>query len=349
MKALTVVLILTLVGLSGAAEPPEQSLADAKAAAETAKVAARKRLEAAPAYKAAMADVAAKLKTLEDARAQGTPQERIQASSAYLKAKTAFGKLQDAIASQVLLDREVQQAVDNVDRITRTITERKEKPARTDDFQKVEHPAAVHAGPASLDDARRIVFVCDASGAMINKMPIVKEQLTKAFLGLKPNQSFEIIFFQDRRFDSFMKFSHANSLVPANPEGKRKAADFLLGVTTTGTSDPIPAIIAGFKTRPQLMYLLTDGDFPDNNAILKTIRDLQKPLGASEKVTINTIFFGDGDNDKAFKEVLRTIANESGGSFRQVKETDIETGSGAAACKVCGWCASTPTLHQSPA
>ena len=37
---------------------------------------------------------------------------------------------------------------------------------------------------------RRIVFVCDASGAMINKMPIVKEQLTKAFLRLKPNQSF---------------------------------------------------------------------------------------------------------------------------------------------------------------
>ena len=30
-------------------------------------------------------------------------------------------------------------------------------------------------------NARRIAFVCDASGSMINKMPVLKEQLTKAF------------------------------------------------------------------------------------------------------------------------------------------------------------------------
>ena len=99
--------------------------------------------------------------------------------------------------------------------------------------------------------------------------------------------------------------------------------------------------MASFKT-----HALTDGDFPINPAqSLKTIRDLQKPLGASEERR-STPSAGDGDNDKALKKVLRTIA-KGGGSF--MKKPIFETGSGAAACKICGWCASTPTLHQSPA
>ena len=154
MKALTVVLIQTLVGLSGAADPPEQSLADAKAAVETAKVAARKRLEAAPTYKAAMADVAAKLKTLEDARVQGTPQERIQASSAYLKAKTAFQENSRMPLPRRFswIKRSSRQSTMWIE-LPGQLLNASEKPARTDDFQKVE-PAAVVAGEASLDDAQ---------------------------------------------------------------------------------------------------------------------------------------------------------------------------------------------------
>ena len=173
-------------------------------------------------------------------------------------------------------------------------------------------------------NARRIAFVCDASGSMINKMPVLKEQLSKAFMGLKPIQSFELIFFQDQKFDSFIKYSHKEALVAATPEAKRKAANFLQGVTTTGSTNPIPGIIAAFKTKPQLMYLLTDGDFPDNDAVLKVVTDLEKALPPNERVKINTIaFVGDGDNEVAFLDLLKKIAKDSGGTFRHVKESDV--------------------------
>jgi hypothetical protein len=174
-------------------------------------------------------------------------------------------------------------------------------------------------------NARRIVFVCDASGSMINKMATLKDQLTKAYTSLKPIESFELIFFKDEKFDSFMKFYHKDGLVAATPEAKRKAAEFLQGVTTTGSTDPIPGIIAAFKTNPQVMYLLTDGDFPDNDAVLQKVRELNNARPADNKVKINTIaFVGDGDNEVAFLDLLKTIAKESGGTFKHVKESEVQ-------------------------
>ncbi len=48
-------------------------------------------------------------------------------------------------------------------------------------------------------NARQIVFVCDASGSMLNKMATLKSELQKAVAGLKVVQSFNIIFFQDEK------------------------------------------------------------------------------------------------------------------------------------------------------
>ena len=166
-------------------------------------------------------------------------------------------------------------------------------------------------------NARLITFVCDASGSMINKMASLKDQLNKAVTGLRPIQSFNIIFFQDKTLDALDK---SGGLLAATPETKRKAGTFLEGVTTTGTTDPIPGIQMAFKTKPQLIYLLTDGDFPDNDAVLKVIRELNK----DKKVKINTIaFVGQSDTDTAFKDLLKTIATESGGTFKLVNEGDL--------------------------
>jgi hypothetical protein len=165
-------------------------------------------------------------------------------------------------------------------------------------------------------NARYITFVCDASGSMINKMASLKDQLNKAIVGLKPIQSFNVIFFQDNKCDAVVK----DGLVSATPENKRKASTFLEGVTTTGTTDPIPGIEMAFKAHPQLVYILTDGDFPDNDAVLKKIRELNK----DKKVKINTIaFVGASDNDTAFLKLLETIAKENGGSFKHVNEGDL--------------------------
>jgi hypothetical protein len=169
----------------------------------------------------------------------------------------------------------------------------------------------------SPNPARKIAFVCDASGSMINKMPALKVELIKAVQRLKPIQSFSIIFFQDARTPMAM----GPALAMATSENKRKAATFLEGVSSIGTTDPIPGIEAAFRQQPELIYLLTDGDFPDNDAVLARITELNK----GKKVRVNTIaFVGSGDSDTAFLGLLKKIADQTGGNFRHVKEDELQ-------------------------
>ena len=139
---------------------------------------------------------------------------------------------------------------------------------------------------------------------MINKMASLKLELEKAVGHLKPIQSFSIIFFQDAKQPEMFD----QQLVLATPQNKCKAGVFLEGVTSTGTTDPIPGLQAAFRQNPGTDYLLTDGDFLDNALVLGKIRELNK----DHKVRINTIaFVGSGDNDTAFIDLLKTIARKT--------------------------------------
>jgi hypothetical protein len=163
-----------------------------------------------------------------------------------------------------------------------------------------------------------IVYVCDASGSMINTFASLKEQLTRSIQGLKSVQGFNVIFFQDERCSSL-----ADGLLFATPENKRRAFKWLDEQTTTGTTNPIPGIELAFRNRPQLIYLLTDADFPDNNAVKASVAR----LNAGKQTRINTIIFvpGDGDDDASasFKELMKEIAKDNGGVFAHVKENEL--------------------------
>jgi hypothetical protein len=153
-------------------------------------------------------------------------------------------------------------------------------------------------------------YVCDASGSMMEKMPALKQELSKAVMRLRPWQEFSIIFFQDEQPTAL-----SPSLVRATPENQRAAEAFLNDATTVGTTDPIPGIKKAFAQHPQIMFLLTDGDFPDNDAVLAEIRSLEK----QQHVVIHTIaFVGDNDRNTKFLSLLKQVAQETGGSFKKV-------------------------------
>lgn len=164
--------------------------------------------------------------------------------------------------------------------------------------------------------ARKIVYVCDASGSMIQKLQPLKVELTKAVMGLRPIQGFNLIFF---RAESIPQ-SFSRDLAAAKPEVKAKAFRFLDDVTASGETNPLPGIKQAFQQKPEIIFLLTDGDFPDNDAVLDEIRQLNK----EHKVRINTIaFVGQADTDVKFKELLQTIAKENGGSYKFVTPDDL--------------------------
>jgi hypothetical protein len=161
-----------------------------------------------------------------------------------------------------------------------------------------------------------VVFLCDASGSMLVKFSALKRELSKAIQGLKPTQSFSIHFFRDTR-----ALSLGPQLWVATPENKLHALDFLEAVAPRGTTDPLPALEIAFKQKPQLIFLLTDGDFPDNDAVLNRIRQLNR----GRRVKIDTIaFVGEADTDTGFIALLKRIAAENGGLYRHVREDEVE-------------------------
>jgi len=141
-------------------------------------------------------------------------------------------------------------------------------------------------------NARKIVFVCDASGSMINKFSSLKNELNKAISNLKVPQAFDIVFFQDGKASVFSTYKlKQETLQLANGDNKRNASAFLEEVTTTSTSDPMPGLTIAFQRQPDLIYLLTDGDFPDNEAVKKKVKELNKPGPNGKKIKVNTIAF----------------------------------------------------------
>lgn len=166
-------------------------------------------------------------------------------------------------------------------------------------------------------NARTVAYVCDASGSMMNMMFALKVELRKAIDPLRPIQGFNVIFFADK--EKPQALNPKGELVMANADNKRKAYEFLNSITTTGATNPIPGLETAFKGKPQLVYLLTDGNFPDNNAVLNKVRD----LNAQKKTKINTILFCDAANiEKGIVELLKQIAEDNGGVFKIVDTKD---------------------------
>jgi hypothetical protein len=164
-------------------------------------------------------------------------------------------------------------------------------------------------------NARKIAFVCDASGSMLQKFDALKRELSKTIRQLRPSQSFSVIFFQEQSCKSLDQ-----NLVIAKPDTKRQADQFLDTIVPRAETNPLPALELAFKQKPDLIYLLTDGDFPDNNAVLKLIQQLDK----DGKVKINTIaFVNEKDKDTDFMALLQKIAKDTGGVYRFVRENDL--------------------------
>jgi len=163
------------------------------------------------------------------------------------------------------------------------------------------------AGPAP----QRLAMVCDASGSMMTKFDTLRNELDKAFKTLKPDQELGLIFFAENSTYAVNK-----TLVPASPGNIKAALDFLGKMTCHGSSDPVPALRAAFATDPEVICFLSDGDTPDNQAVLDEIHKLN--AGRKKRVRINTIAFL--DPDEAYQKFLQQMAAENGGYFRFVGE-----------------------------
>jgi hypothetical protein len=160
-------------------------------------------------------------------------------------------------------------------------------------------------------EARKIVYIVDRSGSMTDSMDFVKYELKRSIGELDEAHEFHVIFYSSGPPVEMP----TRRLVNATERNKQLAFEFVDSIIPQGETDPSKALERAFSGNPDLIYLLTDGEFD------KGIIDLVKRLNVGAKVTVHTIGFLYSTGEA----VLKQIAKENGGNYKFVSDQDLAT------------------------
>lgn len=157
--------------------------------------------------------------------------------------------------------------------------------------------------------ATRIVFVIDRSGSMTDSITYVKNELRRFLHHLRPNQSFHVIFYSSGPALEMP----TRKLIAATEGNKLAACEFIDSIVPTGETKPAEALKAAFRLQPEVIHLLTDGEFDKKNI------DLVDRLNVGKKVQVNTYCFIYPDGEWLCQE----IARRNGGVYKYVDEDSL--------------------------
>lgn len=170
-------------------------------------------------------------------------------------------------------------------------------------------------------NAKRIAYLIDASGSLIDTLPFVVAELKRSINELNEKQSFTVVFFQG---DKAIEAPPAG-LKQATAQNKRNVLQWIDprsgNVTPKGRSDPIPALKQVLGYKPQLLFILSDnitglGQWETNqDSLVAAVQHAN--VGGTR---INTIqFLYDDPLAKLGKHrTLELVADRTGGRFRFV-------------------------------
>jgi hypothetical protein len=113
----------------------------------------------------------------------------------------------------------------------------------------------------TASEGKRFVFVVDNSGSMQKgRMETTFLELLQCVESMGRDQYFSVIFYSDRVYPLFYPDS-AERLVPATSENKQKLRDWLPTVELCTGGKLIEAMELTAKLQPQVVYLLSDGQY----------------------------------------------------------------------------------------
>ena len=159
----------------------------------------------------------------------------------------------------------------------------------------------------------KIVYVVDRSGSMTDSIDFVKAELTRSVAELGEDVEFHVIFYSSGPPVEMP----TRRLVHATQRNKGLAYEFIDRIVPEGETDPSKALQRAFAVRPELIYLLTDGEFD------RGIIDLVKRLNAGGRARVFTIGFLYTQPGTTAEGVLKQIARQNGGEYKFVSEQDL--------------------------
>lgn len=169
-------------------------------------------------------------------------------------------------------------------------------------------------GVGKGQQARSIIYVMDRSGSMSDTFSALQRELMRAIGALDADQMFNVIWFNQGQATEW-----STRLRQATVDNKRAAFDAIKRIVPEGQTEPLDAIRKALGYRPDVMFLLSDGDFgEDNEKIIAQIKQRNR----GNRTIVNTILFIYDTMGKG-ERVLRSIAESNGGSFKHVTQADV--------------------------
>lgn len=179
-------------------------------------------------------------------------------------------------------------------------------------------------------NVRSIVYVCDASGSMVGQGDdALKTELKKDIANLSPVQEFNILIFHETRTGLNYQ-ALADKLLMATPSSKATAFEFIDNLPFSSVNNPIPALEEAFREQPQLIFLLSHGDFNNryNTTNNQEVLDRIAQLNQEKKTHVNTrLLLGERRKEvldrRDLEEIMQKIAHDNGGEYQKFYSDDL--------------------------
>lgn len=155
---------------------------------------------------------------------------------------------------------------------------------------------------------KSVVFVVDMSGSMEGaRFGRAQQELVKSIHQLHVTQKFYVIFFNKHAVPLFFP-KPPRELVTATPAMKRSATRWIVERHPSQGTEPEAALVLAMSLRPDVIYFLTDGEFPER------CRQVVK-----ERNTFGAIVHTIALQSREGIPLLEAIAADNNGSFKLVK------------------------------
>lgn len=168
-----------------------------------------------------------------------------------------------------------------------------------------------------VDSGTRFVYLIDISGSMSNggRLGRALTQLKGSLRMLEAHQQFQVIFYGDHPIRIRLGGLKPRNLYPANVQNISLAMKAIDNVILDRGTKHLPALEAGLKLNPDVIYFLTDGQDASH-----TSGEMDRLLKRSQSgARIHVIEFATGAPETRGKTWLHQLAEDTGGKYRRVQ------------------------------
>ncbi len=153
------------------------------------------------------------------------------------------------------------------------------------------------------------VFIVDSSGSMTGqRFERAKLELRRSLERLKARQKFHVVFFNGDTYPMYTPREEVG-LVAATSSNKKLARRWIRSQQPGSTTNPEAAIRLALQLKPDVIFLLSDGEFDEPELSREAAR------AENSGTVIHTIALISRDGE----ETLKAIANDNSGTYRFVK------------------------------